>query len=208
MWQFGDDSYPTVGVTFFAGTFVRHPLAMAACLAVLKYLKAQGPELQKNLSARAGEMIKRLNALLEKNHVPTHIENFASFFYFSFPIDFRFGSLFYYSLREKGVHLLENFPCFLTTEHSDADIEKIVRAFEETIHEMQQGELLPLPEEMVSTQAVAEASVTRLTEPQKEIFLAAKLGDDATCPFNESFSVYLRGAVHLDTLPDAFSIGI
>src|SRR5262249_5468863 len=29
MWQFGDDSYPEVGVTFFAGTFVRHPLAMA-----------------------------------------------------------------------------------------------------------------------------------------------------------------------------------
>jgi len=53
MWQFGDDSYPTVGVTFFAGTFVRHPLTMAACLAVLTYLKAQGPELQKkSLGAR------------------------------------------------------------------------------------------------------------------------------------------------------------
>ncbi|HWT89425.1 MAG TPA: amino acid adenylation domain-containing protein [Candidatus Angelobacter sp.] len=205
MWQFGDDSYPTVGVTFFAGTFVRHPLTMAACLAVLKHLKAQGPELQKKLSARAGEMIKRLNALLEKNHVPTHIENFASFFYFSFPIDFRFGSLFYYSLREKGVHLLENFPCFLTTEHSDADIEKIVRAFEETIHEMQQGELLPLPEERVSTQAVAKPGETRMTEPQKEIFLAAKLGDDASCAFNESFSVYLRGELKIDALRDALN---
>src|SRR5205823_14530938 len=29
-WQFGDDSYPSVGVTFFAGTFVRHPLTLAA----------------------------------------------------------------------------------------------------------------------------------------------------------------------------------
>src|SRR3546814_13497608 len=28
-WQFGDDSVPTVGVTYFAGTFVRHPLALA-----------------------------------------------------------------------------------------------------------------------------------------------------------------------------------
>src|SRR3546814_17344769 len=27
-WQFGDDSVPTVGVTYFAGTFVRHPLAL------------------------------------------------------------------------------------------------------------------------------------------------------------------------------------
>jgi hypothetical protein len=23
-WEFGDDSFPEVGVTFFAGTFVRH----------------------------------------------------------------------------------------------------------------------------------------------------------------------------------------
>ena len=29
-WQYGDDSIPTVGVTYFAGTFVRHPLALAA----------------------------------------------------------------------------------------------------------------------------------------------------------------------------------
>ena len=31
MWQYGDESFPEVGVTFFAGTFVRHPFAMAAC---------------------------------------------------------------------------------------------------------------------------------------------------------------------------------
>ncbi|HEU5479236.1 MAG TPA: aminotransferase class III-fold pyridoxal phosphate-dependent enzyme, partial [Candidatus Tumulicola sp.] len=29
-WQYGDDSAPTAGVTYFAGTFVRHPMAMAA----------------------------------------------------------------------------------------------------------------------------------------------------------------------------------
>ena len=29
-WHFGDDSYPEVGVTFFAGTFIRHPLTLAA----------------------------------------------------------------------------------------------------------------------------------------------------------------------------------
>ena len=32
-WQYGDDSIPTVGVTYFAGTFVRHPLALAAAQA-------------------------------------------------------------------------------------------------------------------------------------------------------------------------------
>ncbi len=43
MWQYGDDSFPETGVTFFAGTFVRHPLALAAAHAVLKHLKQEGP---------------------------------------------------------------------------------------------------------------------------------------------------------------------
>ena len=43
-WEFGDSSIPEVGVTFFAGTFVRHPMALAAAAAELDKLKAGGPE--------------------------------------------------------------------------------------------------------------------------------------------------------------------
>ena len=42
-WQYGDDSIPEVGVTFFAGTFVRHPLALAAARAVVAQLEERGP---------------------------------------------------------------------------------------------------------------------------------------------------------------------
>ncbi len=51
-WQFGDDSIPTVGVTYFAGTFVRHPLALAAAHAVLLHLKKEGGKLQERLNSR------------------------------------------------------------------------------------------------------------------------------------------------------------
>ena len=34
-WKYGDDSFPEVGVTYFAGTFVRHPLALASARASL-----------------------------------------------------------------------------------------------------------------------------------------------------------------------------
>jgi len=60
MWQFGDASFPEVGVTFFAGTFVRHPLAMAAALAVLHRLKAAGPALQEGLNAKAARLTARM----------------------------------------------------------------------------------------------------------------------------------------------------
>jgi amino acid adenylation domain-containing protein len=208
MWQYGDDSYPSVGVTFFAGTFVRHPLTMAAVKAVMQYFKAKGPALQQQLSERTSGMVKRLNDLLERNNVPTHIEYFSSIFYFSFPADFRFGSLFYYHLREKGIHLLESFPCFLTTAHTDADIDHIVRAFEETIAEMQAGGALDLPNGNVtarSSESTADGPSrdVLMTEPQREIFLAAKLADDASCSFNESFSVYLHGPLQVDALRES-----
>jgi glutamate-1-semialdehyde aminotransferase len=65
-WQFGDDSFPSVGVTFFAGTFVRHPLALAAAKAILQYLKGQGPQLQEHLSMRTADLVKALNGCSNK----------------------------------------------------------------------------------------------------------------------------------------------
>ena len=49
MWNYGDNSFPEVGVTYFAGTFVRHPLALAASLSVSHHLRDSGPELQQRL---------------------------------------------------------------------------------------------------------------------------------------------------------------
>ena len=44
-WNYGDASIPEVGVTYFAGTFVRHPPALVAAKAVLEHLKVKGPKL-------------------------------------------------------------------------------------------------------------------------------------------------------------------
>lgn len=212
MWQYGDDSFPETGVTFFAGTFVRHPLAMAACAAVLKYLKEQGPELQQRLTQRTSDLVARLNGLLAENELPTKIETFASFFYFSLPSDFRFGSIFYTHLRSKGIYLLEGFPCFLTTAHSDEDLEKVYRAFKETIAEMQAGELLPLPTGSTSEPVAADTSETTssatsapVTESQMEILLSAELSSEANCSFNESFTLRLRGDLNLQALEDSLT---
>jgi len=218
MWQFGDDSYPEAGVTFFAGTFVRHPLALAAARAVLQHFKEKGPELQRSLSQRTREMVERLNQIIEKTAVPTRIESFASIFYFNFPSDFRFGSLFYYHLRAKGIHLLEGFPCFLTTMHSRADIDRIVHAFEETIEEMQHGDTFPVASSALQSHknarelvaagingSAAAPAPTRapLTESQLEVWLSDQLSDEASCSYNESFTLHLRGELNENKLREA-----
>src|SRR5580658_9888554 len=85
MWQYGDDSFPEVGVTFFAGTFVRHPLAVAAMKAVLLHFKEQGHSLQERLNERTAELVRTLNEVVGRYDLPTRIESFGSFFYFAFP---------------------------------------------------------------------------------------------------------------------------
>jgi amino acid adenylation domain-containing protein len=189
MWQYGDDSIPEVAPTFFAGTFVRHPLVMAAVLAVLRHLQTAGPQLQAALTARTADLVGRLNAELERRGLTSRIETFGSLFYFNFIHEERLASLLYYHLRERGVYIQEGFPCFLTTEHTAADVDRIVDAFDASLTELSAAEIFrgnPPP---------VEPSVVALTEEQTEIWLAAQLGDEASCSFNESITLRLHGTL-------------
>ncbi len=218
-WNYGDDSFPEVGVTFFAGTFVRHPLVLAATWAVLNHLKEHGPRLQEQLSQRTGALVERLRALFAERGVATKIESYSSWFYFNFHNEHPLAGLFFYHLRYRGIHVHEGFPCFLTTAHSDADIEKIFTAFRDSLDELQSVGILsapletkrevaesqaqvPLPTERQSLPQTTSESVP-LTESQLEIWLAAQMGDDASCAFNESLTLRMQGELNLSALEAA-----
>ena len=142
-WNYGDTSGPEAGMTFFAGTFVRHPIALAACWACLTHLNDNSPELQRKLNQKTRQLAVALSDFARRAGAPIQIPYFASWMCFQFPHDVPHASLFWAYMRAKGIHMWEGRPCFLTTAHSDADIDLIVKAFEETIVEMQQGGFLP-----------------------------------------------------------------
>ncbi|HVI59251.1 MAG TPA: amino acid adenylation domain-containing protein [Luteimonas sp.] len=142
-WQFGDDSIPTVGVTYFAGTFVRHPLALAAARAVLEHVKEAGPQLQEKLNARVTAMCAELNAFCADMGAPIEVRHFASVWKTFFLEDHPLQDLLFGMMRNRGVHILDNFPCFLTSAHSEADFQKIIDAFKEAVVELQESEFLP-----------------------------------------------------------------
>ncbi|MFD0737893.1 amino acid adenylation domain-containing protein [Lysobacter koreensis] len=142
-WQFGDDSIPTVGVTYFAGTFVRHPLALAAAKAVLEHLKAAGPALQQLLNARTAAMAGELNAFCEEVGAPIEVKHFASFWKTFFTEEHPLQDLLFAMMRSRGIHILDHFPCFFTTAHSEADFAAIVKAFKESVLELQAAEFIP-----------------------------------------------------------------
>ncbi len=217
-WQFGDASVPQVGVTFFAGTFVRHPLTMAAVRATLLHLREAGTVLQDTLAEKNTALVDDLNAMFREFGFPSHIEHFASWFFFSVAPEARLAKLLYYHLRELGLHLQEGFPCFLTTAHTDEDLAQVRSIFRQVLGEMHahtiighnspgnsavltgmQAAAVGTPEPIQQEESV-EAPIT---EAQREILLASQLGAEATCAFNESVTLYLDGVLDVNALETA-----
>ncbi|WP_208341649.1 polyketide synthase [Aetokthonos hydrillicola] len=150
-WQFGDDSIPEVGVTFFAGTFVRHPMALAAAEAVLTKLKEGGPELQRSLADKVNKFATYLNQHFEHVGAPIKINHFTSFFYVTYSDDAPHAGLLFYLLRDKGVHIWDHRPCFFTLAHTERDIDLVIKAFKDSVAELQATGLLPCANNAITT---------------------------------------------------------
>jgi glutamate-1-semialdehyde-2,1-aminomutase len=157
LWHYGDASSPHAETTFFAGTYNKHPLAMATARAVLKHLKEHSPALQQELNQRTSQLAETLNTYFKTEDVPIQIVHFGSLFRFDFT---RNLDLLFYHLLEKGVYIWEGRSCFLSTAHTDEDIEYVIRAVKESVEELQIGGFFPKPPSKL---------------PHKEIFISGSL---------------------------------
>jgi len=201
-WQYGDDSFPSAGVTFFAGTFVRHPLAIAAVHATLQYLKAQGPGLQEAVNRRTTRLTGELNAFFAERGVKIHIPHFASQMFIRVQEESELGTLLFYHLRDRGIHVLEGFPSYMTASHTDEDVDRIIAAFKDSVYEMQADGILPMPASQDAAQLPWRRTLP-LTAGQREIWGASQMDEMASCAFNESDSVLIRGPLDAGRFADA-----
>ena len=135
-WQYGDASYPEVGVTYFAGTFVRHPLALAAAKASLRYMKKEGESLQNNLSKLTKDYATNLNQEFEKRQLPIQIKYYGSLWRLKFEKEITYSELLFVLLRERGIHIWDGFPCFVTTAYTKEDLVNLTNAFLTSIDEL------------------------------------------------------------------------
>ena len=134
-WNYGDATYPQAETTYYAGTFSKHPLAMASSLAILKKIKDLGPSLQQNLNQRTSDIVTKLNDFFVNDHLPISLVHFGSLFRFSFS---RNMDILFYLLLQKGVYLSESRNCFLSTAHSDKDINDFIDVVKTCIGEMRE----------------------------------------------------------------------
>ena len=111
-WEFGNASVPESGVTYFAGTFVRHPLALAASLASLEYMKAKGPSLQTFVNEKTSGLAEAFNQICIQKGIPVYVAQFGSLWKIKFKEDIPYSELLFTLMREKGIHIWDGFPVF------------------------------------------------------------------------------------------------
>ena len=210
-WQYGDGSFPEIGMTFFAGTFVRHPLGIRSALSVLTRLKREGAALQDRLSDRCAYMVDTLNAFFEENQVPMRLTRFRSIMYYAFQEQFKYSSLLFFHLRLKGLHVWEARPLFLSTAHTDEDVAFIIRAFQETVLELREGGFLPEPDEHPSVAAASNPAQTDLQKDQQlplhdaqvGVWLLCNSAADAARPYHEFVTLSFSGTLDFEALRGA-----
>ncbi|RDH44711.1 hybrid non-ribosomal peptide synthetase/type I polyketide synthase [Zooshikella ganghwensis] len=144
-WHYHDDSLPEQPVTFIAGTFANHPLALAAAKAVLEEIKQHSSIIYQQPHALTEKLAAQLNQYFHENKVPLCIKycgpifRFESFGRYSLALQPIEMDLFFYLLMLKGVYTWERRICFLSTLHTEADITFLVQAVIESISILRAG---------------------------------------------------------------------
>jgi amino acid adenylation domain-containing protein len=198
-WSYGDDSYPAAAQTFFAGTFCKHPVAMAAACAVLRHLREQGPALYEALHARAGRLVAALRAVLAEERVPMRIVHCGSIFHFRPEPRFRYADLLFHHLLLRGMYIWEGRACYLSTAHTDEDCDRLVRALRESVRDLRGGGFLP-DADVPPVVGRPAGPAFPLTPAQQAILRIARLGDDASRAYDEQIVFGVRGRLDPDAL--------
>lgn len=204
-WQYGDDSYPEAGVTYFAGTFVRHPLALAAAHASLLHIKRGGRAMYQAINSRTQRMVDRINGAFASRGLPVKAVHCASLWRLQWDDNVRNISLFYYLARFKGLHLYEQFGHFVTEAMSDADCDRIADTFIGVMDDLI-GLGLIAPRDGGPGAPVKSASHLKeapLSPGQTERWLAGAFDQGARQALNEAFSLRLSGDVNRGALKQA-----
>jgi amino acid adenylation domain-containing protein len=206
-WSYGDASYPRVEQTFLAHTFAKHPLSLAAARAALGELRSRGPALQEGLNRRGAGLAGRLNAWFEAEDVPLRVASCGSMLRFLSPTGLKLVDLFFYHLLTRGVFLLRGRPFFLSTAHTDRDLDLFCDAVVDSVSELRRGGFLergsvPAPVLWTSPEKPAEAPAKEvpeipLTEGQQQLWLIAQLSPEASKAYNQVVALRVRGPFDL-----------
>ena len=209
-WQYDDASFPEAMVTFFGGTFVKHPLSLAATKAVLEKIKANGPQVQLNLNKKSKAFAEKLAQLFLETKAPLAIKSASSILAIKVIDNFPLSKLFFHVMRYHGVYMTERAG-FISTEHSDTDLAKVFQVYETTIAEMFERQFFMPWEgenlnEIIDPIAMGlalnpyETKEVPLTDGQEEIWIGHQFSEGAAAAYNLATEIRLEGAFEVEKM--------
>ncbi|HEX3105651.1 MAG TPA: MupA/Atu3671 family FMN-dependent luciferase-like monooxygenase [Terriglobales bacterium] len=169
---------PPVESIYTAGTYCKHPLALAASRAIIGELLQRGPALQETLNRRTDAFVQTMNDEMRALGVPITTCNFGSFFRFAHKNNLSFVyqplemDLFNVGMITRGIYTAEGGTSFLSTAHTNEDVGRIVEAAVATAKEMREGGFWPEASSHAYTARTPAGSMARKTSAKPQFSLS------------------------------------
>lgn len=192
-WQYGDDSYPEVDRTIFGGTFCQHPATMITMVATLRHLKEAGPGLQEGLNRLTARLASDLNDFFENEQVPIKVVHCGSLFRFAFNANVE---LLFYHMMQNGIFIWEWRNYFLSTAHTEDDVDNIIGAVKTSIFALRSGGFMPEKELVAS----ASPQVLPLSQAQRQLSILAQINSQGSLAYHVSPLLKLSGELVVSCL--------
>lgn len=207
-WRYQDDSMPSSDRVFFASTFAKNPLVLALADAVLEIVESRGRQLQDELSERTEDLVRRVNEVCTARACPIRAHNFTSLFTFTVPPNLE---LFYYALIKSGVYVWEGRTCFLSTSHTDNDIDGIVTACERAIDDLRatQREVSAGDVSLALAPSLNSPSLPEIVAPtclQRDLLPLITRSSVVSSAYNEAVLLDIQGEFNIDQFREAFCL--
>ena len=220
-WQYGDQSFPQTERTFYGGTFCKHPLAMAGALAVLTEMEKKGPELQKELNERTKNFTRSMNAMLSEYGTSMELVNFGSLMRFHFKENYSYMfqpldmDLFCLHMIAKGIYIWEGKTLFLSTAHTEEDLNKILNAARESIEDLQSVGFINGPgskidfsknggDHSLTIPRTTKSKTYSLSIPQEHLLAQCVSSSDVSESYIESLKLEFSGKLDIQKLEYAW----
>jgi glutamate-1-semialdehyde aminotransferase/malonyl CoA-acyl carrier protein transacylase/acyl carrier protein len=205
-WTFGDNSMPLNPLTFFAGTFCKHSLAMAASLAILKEIEANGKQIFETLNQKTEALANELNFFFESKKISLRIVHFSSLFRFKFSGNL---DLLFYLFNLNGIYIWEGRNLFLSTAHSDEDIKFFIKKTKLVINQLIDNGYIKTG--ISGVEIISEKKMTRsneilrrqFTHEHKRFQNMCLLGDTGALAAKLTVGIELLGQIDLLKLKEA-----
>ena len=92
--------------------------------------------MQQELTQKTTRLADGLNAVLSQWKLPLVAVHFGSLWKIKFTEEVVYGELLFTLMRDKGIHIWDGFPCFLTEAHTHDEVDRILLQFTESIQEL------------------------------------------------------------------------